>query len=99
MNFDQWRKAGKHLPVFMRDFHDQKEVFKTIFDKYDISDLDISWRDAHIFTIDYFLWFMADHGFTLQKNRTKVDFHDIGDTLQLALSKRNEQFASLLGLD
>jgi len=52
----------QHLPDWMRDFHDQKQVFKTIFqhlasdkDRHPVFD-NISWRDAQEFTIDIFLW-------------------------------------------
>ncbi len=27
-----WINSGKHLPPFLRDFHDQKDVFKTAFE-------------------------------------------------------------------
>jgi len=67
-----WLKAGKHLPSFMRDFHDQKDLFKTV-GGYDRDDPypDISWIDGHTYTIDRFLWWMAAHGYTLQKCRAK----------------------------
>ena len=64
-----WLKSGKYLPTFMRDFHDQKDVFKSIHKLY--GDVDIpnppSWIDAHVYTVDRFLWYMASRGYTLQK--------------------------------
>ena len=30
---DTWLKSGEYLPPPLRDFHDQKEVFKTIHER------------------------------------------------------------------
>jgi len=76
---NNYMKDGGYLPDFMKDFHDQKDVFKTIFEQYKDSQAfkalgvtgNISWVDAHIFTVDVFLWWMAMHGYKLQKIRSK----------------------------
>lgn len=77
----QWRSEQKHLPEFMRDFHNCKDLFKSIADYIAVDDdhpaRDINWRQAHCYTIDVFLWFMAEHGFTLQRSRAKQDFNDL----------------------
>lgn len=70
---------GKHLPDFMKDFHDQKDLFKLIEYVYENGShkvgVDVpNWRDAQVYTIDWFLWFMASRGYTLQKNRSKIEF-------------------------
>lgn len=78
----EWLDESRHLPKFLRDFHEQKAIFKRIHgllrekeQKSDVPRLDITWIDAHIYTIDKFLWHMALRGYTLQKNRNKnVDF-------------------------
>ena len=66
------------LPKFLRDFHDQKDVFKAIWRCVERKRVHpefrgylerMSWVDAHVFTIDFFLWFMARHGYTLQRKR------------------------------
>ncbi len=89
----------RNLPSFLKDFHDQKDFFKTIdewLDKKE-NDLDnISWIQAHIYTIDNFLWFMGMHGYTLQKSRAKIEFHDIYETLDEFNKKRLEKSASFL---
>lgn len=76
-----WRKAGKHLPRFMRDFHDQKALFKTVHaltgDPDPANPLPVTWVNAQIYVIDYFLWCMARHGYTLQKSRANMPFEDI----------------------
>lgn len=82
----QWRESGEHLPDFMRDFHDQKELFKALDEVrqralqnsgHGLYMKDMSWVDAHVYTIDVFLWVMAKYGYTLQKTRKKLDFPDI----------------------
>ena len=27
-----WMKSGEYLPAFMRDFHDQKDIFKAVYE-------------------------------------------------------------------
>lgn len=98
----QWRKQGKHLPAFMRDFHDQKNLFKTIHELYHSTPREHStpppdWIQAHTYTIDSFLWFMAAHGWTLQRNATKsVQFYSIDATLRAAQEKRDAADVEML---
>jgi hypothetical protein len=76
----QWLESGKYLPDRMRDFHDQKDLFKSMH--YLQQDNEggkhtPSWVDGHVYIIDRFLWFMASRGYTLQKTRIKnVEFID-----------------------
>ena len=92
-----WIESEKHLPHFLRDFHDQKDFFKT-FHKWAAKDkhYGISWSQAHIYAIDCFLKMMAYHGYTLQKTRKKIEFYDIESTLNEAWEKRQQQFAEHL---
>lgn len=72
-----WLDSQKHLPVFMRDFHDQKDLFKAIHDLYSSNETHRempNWIQSHMYTIDWFLWYMASRGYTLQKCRAKQDF-------------------------
>lgn len=81
----KWRESGEYLPEFMRDFHDQKDLFKALQDVVDRSNakngdhrsLNASWSEYHIYTVDIFLWVMAGHGYTLQRARRKFAFRDI----------------------
>jgi hypothetical protein len=81
---------GKYLPPVMRDFHFQKDLFKTI------SELDTSkctvklptWMEAAVYVIDIFLWFMARRGYTLQKSRARCDFRDLQEDVSKATEKR-----------
>ena len=79
MTLQEWVKSGEYLPLFMRDFHDQKRIFKRIDEviqaivregPYQLP----NWVSAHIYVVDYFLWFMARRGYTLQRSRKRVDF-------------------------
>lgn len=83
-----WLKSAEYLPEFMRDFHDQKDLFKAIHELVSKNEgtQRINWIDAQIYTIDVFLWFMARRGYTLQRSRTKCDFLDIHQTI----SEQNE---------
>jgi len=70
-----------HLPKFMRDFHDQKELFKTI--EFVLGPGNVSWVEGHIYVIDRFLKFMAMHGYTLRKTRQ-------GRDLKCAIAERRK---------
>lgn len=80
-----WRKSGDYLPDFMRDFQDQKDLFKAMQEVVERSNeansghraLQASWTEYHIYTVDIFLWVMAGHGYTLQRSRKPVPFADI----------------------
>lgn len=84
-----WVREGGHLPPFLRDFHDQKDVFKVIqawanpVDRAEPPDphYHVTWVQGHTYTIDTFLRFMAFHGFTLQRTRKRLDFCDIGESV------------------
>lgn len=94
-----WRKEGKHLPKFIRDFHDQKDLFKTIHELTIAPEEDgkqISWMEGQIYAIDTFLWFMARHGYTLQKTSKKLPFEDIEETVRTSTQIRDETSLNLL---
>jgi hypothetical protein len=91
-----WRDRGRHLPQFLRDFHKQKDVFK-LFERaasrLRSSDLNLpSWRAAHVYTIDVFLWLMALYGWTLQRSRAHVDHEDIHAAIA---AMKDEEVAAL----
>ena len=81
MNLKEFKDSGKYLPPILRDFHNQKDVFKLIHQTINVEKHeyagDISWVKGHCYVIDIFLWAMANYGYTLQKSRAKVDFKDI----------------------
>ncbi len=94
----EWLKSGGYLPSVLRDFHDQKDIFKRVeemVNRRPIPNSD-SWVGRHIYVIDYFLWFMARHGYTLQKTRQPVEFEDIGKQMEEWREKKNSEFAAML---
>ena len=83
----EWLEGARHLPPFLRDFHDQKDFFKWMWRKVEAAKAKdaslgtylcgVTWTAAHVFVIDHFLWWMAMHGYTLQRCRSRDDFADI----------------------
>lgn len=98
----KWRKSGKHLPSFMRDFHNQKDLFKCIHEMYGKAESNEQakqmpdWISSQCYTIDWFLWFMAGHGYTLQKCRQNVEFLNIQNTVSSHAKERQEGFVKAL---
>lgn len=95
MDTKEWIKKGRHLPMFLRDFHDQKDVFKTI-DRLNSENKEsphyVPWTSAQVYVIDTFLRAMAACGWTLQrapKTRTYVSLTD-------EIRKRKEQEIDML---
>ena len=85
----EWRNEEGHLPNFLKDFDDQRDIFKAIQACFENSeDCPINLEEAHVYTIDWFLWFMAIHGYTLQKTRAKVEQKDIKEALKAGSSYR-----------
>lgn len=74
----EWLVAGRHLPRWLRDFHAQKEIFKTVGGvPSDGIRRAVSWVDGHIYVIDRFLWHMGRWGFALQRSRAQQRFDDM----------------------
>ena len=96
----EWRKQGKHLPRAMRDFHVQKEIFQAVHDltipNNDPLFRPISWVEGHVYCLDTFLWFMARHGYTLQKSRAVQAFEDLGANVKACTEKRQAASKKLL---
>jgi len=89
-----------YLPEFMRDFHDQKDIFKEIATLYQDSnnaDKMPNWVNAHCYTVDWFLYYMASRGYTLQKTRKKgVNFRPLFVTRE---ERKNKMYGFLNGTD
>ena len=94
----EWRDKGLHLPVFMRDFHDQKDLFKAIerLTTGIEEEWHVPWTKAQVYVIDIFLWFMARHGYTLQKTRAKHTFQDIHYNINWAREERGKMLLGTL---
>lgn len=78
-DLDAWLKSGEYLPEFLREFHDQKDLFKTMHLLYRDSEAAPempNWVQGHQYVIDWFLWYMASRGYTLQKSRKNIQFRE-----------------------
>lgn len=107
-NVRNWLETLEYLPPDLRDFHAQKEVFKWIWEKVEAnreagapaepSQLrDMDWAAAHVWTVDWFLWFMAACGYTLQRSRKKgVPFHDLTACLAEKREREVKAFDDML---
>lgn len=104
---EAWMKSGAYLPPPMRDFHDQKDVFKSVHemversrekrDGIDYTD-GVGWVAAQVYSVDFFLWYMARHGYTLQRSRQRLEFQDLSATVASDKAKRSREMALAMGL-
>lgn len=100
MDLNTYMNNQENLPDFMKDFHDQKDLFKTMYDQFkDSHDVleNVNWVDGHQFTIDVFLWWMGRHGYKLQKIKKKgIEFSDPTETIKHFTDKRHGRSTELL---
>jgi hypothetical protein len=102
INLDLWCKSGEYLPKFMRDFNNQKSLFKAMHFSFgenlstNMYLKDINWMQGHIYIIDFFLWFMARRGYTLQKTRTNTEFLRLEDDINEMKKGQLKSFKELL---
>lgn len=96
----QWMEDGEYLPKIIRDFHDQKDLFKTIHGKLDIPAdhpaKKFTWMDGQCYVIDIFLWYMAKRGYTLQHTRRRGEFIDIEAEVEEYTSTQRKAFFNML---
>lgn len=96
----QWLDSAKYLPPPLRDFHDQKDVFKAMHEIIDVLGHDyaktVNWRDGQCYVIDIFLWFMARRGYTLQRSRMKLPFRDLDADVSHQETKRHDAFLAAM---
>jgi hypothetical protein len=55
--------------------------------------------DGQIYTIDLFLHFMARHGYTLQRSRARVPFHDLDEKIARHRREERDAFAAMLAAE
>lgn len=98
-------EPDEFLPDCMKDFHDQKDIFKSIWrhcmTEEVLKDMTyqgkINWVMVHCFVVDKFLWFMAQHGYVLRRARHKRKFVDLGETVAEDQKERAETFKRAMG--
>lgn len=98
-----WRAAGKHLPDILKDFHDQKDVFKTMHAFIGEQRAEEgpyiqrpTWVEGQCYVLDCFLWFMARHGYTLQRSRANQTFDSLEESIKIVRDHERQQFARML---
>lgn len=94
----------QHLPREFRDFHAQKDLFKSFYEWFrprveklkkrhsggdiTLSEFDsMTWMGAHVFTIDHLLYWLALHGYRLQRWNPQCETYDV----QEVIAARREQ--------
>nr|DAH11593.1 MAG TPA: hypothetical protein [Caudoviricetes sp.] len=92
----KWLESGEYLPEFMRDFHDQKDVFKAMHNTITNANENGNPRDGHIYVVDTFLWYMARCGYTLQKSRKQIEFKDMDDDIERMRREFSEKFRNII---
>ena len=85
---DEFMSTNDWLPEPLKDFHDQKNSFKCIHYNYEVSEAGPmcpapEWPNGHSYAMDWFLWYMARRGYTLQKCRAKVEWSEFEDIRNL----------------
>lgn len=99
-DIETFLKSGAYLPKPLRDFHDSKEVFKTMHATVAIEKneyaKDVSWVVGQCYVIDIFLWFMARRGWTLQRSRVDADFRDLGADIEARRKQETDAFRQMI---
>jgi hypothetical protein len=92
-------KSKDWTPDFLKDFHDQKDLFKIIHLR--AGDLEwcektVDWSLGHVYVFDRFLWFMARRGYTLQESKENVDFKDYNKDLEMLQKYKDKMFETII---
>lgn len=98
---DAWLRTGAYLPEPLRDFHDQKDVFKAIHESIHVEGHEyaksVDWIAGQCYVIDIFLWWMARRGYTLQRTRRRDEFRDLSADVAERNRKRQERMSEIMG--
>ena len=85
---EHYKKELKYLPEYLRDFHNQKDLFKMIHGWYNPNYKEtellnkITFRDGQIFIIDFVLWCLVRYGYKIQyNNMNKSKFNNYDNQL------------------
>ena len=99
-----WLKSGDYMPPRLRDFHNQKDLFKCMHNFYRSAFSDPkneqwgipSWMGGQVYIVDFFLYFMAMHGYTLQRSRSNIPFCDMDAMVEQFKDKQADSFKRML---
>jgi hypothetical protein len=96
---ERWRKKYTFMPSEFREFHEQKDLLKALFDTRvpSISEaLNINIIQGHCYLFDCFLWVLARFGLVLQRSRSPQDFADLGALINANTKRRGDFFTAIL---
>lgn len=100
---EYYKKELKYLPDYLRDFHNQKDLFKMIHGWYNQNYKEtellkkISFREGQIFIIDFVLWCLVRYGYKIQyNNMDKSKFNNYSEQLNNWQKVKNETEISAL---
>ena len=101
MTPDEWLKTPQYLPPVLRDFHDQKDIFKAIHEAVNVEGhgycKQVNWIAGQCYVIDIFLWWMAKRGYTLQRSRKRgVEFRSLEDDVAALNARRQEAMSKII---
>jgi hypothetical protein len=100
IDIEAWLKNAGHLPDVMKDFHDQKDIFKAMHEILAEDPNALikrpSWVEGHCYVIDVFLTFMARRGYTLQRTRKRGKFRDLESDVREQNKRRQSVFTAVL---
>lgn len=97
-NVDEWLDSGGYLPEVLRDFHDQKDIFKaihqtTLVEAHHYANK-IDFVAGQCYAIDIFLWWMARRGYVLQRTHRRGNFCNLEADVHKQKEIRNALLAS-----
>ena len=99
-SMDAWLDKGVYLPEPIRDFHDQKDLFKSIHELVNVEGhsycKDVTWVSGQCYVVDIFLWWMAKRGYTLQRSRKNLEFGSLIDDVHKANQRRQGKMDKLI---
>jgi len=104
MDIQSYIRDERHIPDFIKDFHDAKDFFKLLYEWQcggeKIRELEChTWVSQHIYTMDIFLRFCALFGYRLEKIRSpKMDVCDLSKSIADYNDRISRNFAAALGL-
>jgi hypothetical protein len=96
--FEEWLAEGRHLPAFLREWQSQKDLFKLLAEYADaqppgpnLPPHPLPWHHARDYTLQVFLRFLAEHGWTLQPARKEYEFPLIEAILDQCAEQRRQR--------
>lgn len=106
-NYHQMRNNMEYLPSYLRDFHHQKDFFKTLFYLYcdeqkklgKAVPSHLNWQNFHVFSIDFLLHLLVPYGYLLCKSRKHLNFLNYDDINNALIKHESNLFSNMFKKD